>query len=47
MRIHVRAAHADEHGARPGFTGIIDHLVNFFLSLRRLLIVVEKPELCK
>ena len=28
------------------FTYCLSHLVNFFLSLRRLLIVVEKPELC-
>ncbi|MBR3076715.1 MAG: oligosaccharide flippase family protein [Oscillospiraceae bacterium] len=29
------------------FTYCLSHLVNFFLSLRRLLIVVENPELCE
>ena len=29
------------------FTYCLSHLVNFFLSLRRLLIVVEDPELCE
>ena len=29
------------------FTYCLSHLVNFFLSLRRLLIVVERPELCE
>jgi O-antigen/teichoic acid export membrane protein len=28
------------------FTYCLSHLVNFFLSLRRLLTVTEKPELC-
>ena len=29
------------------FTYCLSHLVNFFLSLRRLLIVVDRPELCE
>ena len=29
------------------FTYCLSHLVNFFLSLRRLLIVTERPELCE
>ena len=29
------------------FTYCLSHLVNFFLSLRRLLIVTERPELCQ